>query len=193
MQTARVELCIESKLIKQEARVLLDSGSQRTYITEELAKKLKLNKESEQEINLATFASEKSKKIKTASAKVKLKSKIGEEMLITVNIVPNITGVIQRKSVKIENKRRFDDLTKQLELADKILEQDESKSIDLLIGNDYYSDIVIGHTMEVQKRLYLLSSKLGWILTGRIGEKCESDSDTHLLVIGQRWDFQRVK
>jgi len=101
--------------------------------------------------------------------------------------------VIQRKSVKIENKRRFDDLTKQLELADKILEQDESKSIDLLIGNDYYSDIVIGHTMEVQKRLYLLSSKLGWILTGRIGEKCESDSDTHLLVIGQRWDFQRVK
>jgi len=38
MQTVCVELCNESKLIKQEARVLLDSGSQRTYITQELAK-----------------------------------------------------------------------------------------------------------------------------------------------------------
>jgi len=91
---------------------------------------------------------------------VKLKSKIGEEMLITVNIVPNITDVIQRKSVKIENKRRFDDFTKQLELVDKIPEKDESDSIDLLIGNDYYLDIVIGHTIEVQKVLYLLSSKI---------------------------------
>jgi len=95
--------------------------------------------------------------------------------------------------MKIENKRRFDDLTKQLELADKILEKDESKSIDLLIGNDYYSDIVIGHTMEVhvQKGLYLLSIKLGWILTGRMGEKCESDRDTHLLVIGQEMGFSK--
>jgi len=120
---------------------------------------------------------------------VKLKSKIGEEMLITVNIVPNITGVIQRKSVKIENKRRFDDFTKQLELADKIPEKDESDSIDLLIGNDYYLDIVIGHKIEVQKGLYLLSSKLGWILTGRTGEKCLSD--THLLVIGQEMGFSK--
>ena len=55
MLTARVELCNESKLIKQEARVLLDSGSQRTYITEELRRKLKLHKESEQRINLATL------------------------------------------------------------------------------------------------------------------------------------------
>jgi len=42
MQTARVELCNESKLIKQDSRVLLDSCSQRTYITEELDKKNKV-------------------------------------------------------------------------------------------------------------------------------------------------------
>ncbi|XP_060579216.1 uncharacterized protein LOC132736151 [Ruditapes philippinarum] len=193
MQTASAILCNENKLIEEDARILLDSGSQRTYITEEFAKKLKLCKENEQEITLATFGSKQSKKIKTASAKIKLKSKFGEELEITVNIVPNITGVIQRRSVNIENRERFDELKKNLYLADKIPEKDESDKIDLLIGSDYYLDIVIGHKIEVQKGLYLLSSKLGWILTGRTGEKCDNDCDTNLLVIGNEMCFPNAE
>lgn len=189
MQTASAKLYNEKTLIEQDARILLDSGSQRTYITEEFAKKLKLRKENEQEINLSTFGSKQSKKIKTASAKIILKSNFGEEVEITVNIVPNITGIIQRKSVKIEDKKRFHELKKNLQLADKIPEKDESDKIDLLIGNDYYLDIVLGHKIEVQKGLYLLSSKLGWILTGRTGEQCYNDQDTNLLVIGQEMCF----
>ena len=42
MQTAKADVKNPDYSIKQNARILLDSGSQRTYITESLAKRLNL-------------------------------------------------------------------------------------------------------------------------------------------------------
>ena len=42
MQTAKTDIKNPESDIKQETCILLDSGSQRTYITESLAKKLNL-------------------------------------------------------------------------------------------------------------------------------------------------------
>jgi hypothetical protein len=56
--------------IERNVRILLDSGSQRAYITERLAKCLGLKKECEQEIQLVTFGSDKPKLIKTVSTKL---------------------------------------------------------------------------------------------------------------------------
>ena len=49
------------------------SYSQRTYITENPAEKVKLKKTGEQEINLATFGTESPQVIKTASTEISLK------------------------------------------------------------------------------------------------------------------------
>ncbi|CAC5354904.1 unnamed protein product [Mytilus coruscus] len=43
----------------------------------------------------------------------------------------------------------------------------ESSTIEILVGNDYYLDIILPQKIEIQQGLYLLGSKLGWILTGR--------------------------
>ena len=45
---------------------------------------------------------------------------------------------------------------------------DKIKEIDLLIGNDYYWDIICGNTIFLAPQLYLIDSKLGWILSGKI-------------------------
>ena len=57
-----------------------------------------------------------------------------------------------------------------LDMADTIPSQTESSSVELLIGSDYYLDIILSKKIGVQPGLYLLASKLGWILTGRTSE-----------------------
>ena len=41
-------------------------------------------------------------------------------------------------------------------------------NIDILIGNDYYDDIIKSENIEVEQRLYLVNSTLGWIFSGRV-------------------------
>ena len=50
----------------------------------------------------------------------------------------------------------------------------ETSSVELLIGNDYYLDIILPQNVEVQSELYMLGSKLGWILSGRTSEIVEN-------------------
>lgn len=167
MQTARSEIKHPTHNHGQNVRILLDSGSKRTYITERLANYLHLEKESEQDIRLFTFGSEKSKVLKTSCTEVSLKLKQGGEIDLTVNIVPNIAGTIQRRPLSISDRSNFNALVENLSLADTILTETETDTIDLLIGSDYCLDIIMGHKIEVQTGLYLLSSKLVWLLTGR--------------------------
>ena len=49
--------------------------------------------------------------------------------------------------------------------------QEELITIDLLIGRDYYWDIIVSIKINITWGLYLIDSKLGWILTGRLDQK----------------------
>ena len=64
MQTAKTDIKNPESDIKQETRILHDSGSQRAYITESLAKKLNLKLGDRDEFMLVTFGSEKPKGLK---------------------------------------------------------------------------------------------------------------------------------
>ncbi|XP_053391230.1 uncharacterized protein LOC128554044 [Mercenaria mercenaria] len=56
--------------------------------------------------------------------------------------------------------------------------------LDLLIGNDYYLDIVQTEKIEVQQGLYLLATKFGWMLSGRTEVTDEYDSsDMNMLIL----------
>lgn len=188
MQTAMIDVqnsdCTES----QRVRVLLDSGSQRTYVSENLARHLKLKPQFQQELKLATFGNEKYRTVKTSNADMILNTKDGKKLNITANIVPNITSGITRKAVVIGNKEKFSDLTHQLEFADTLPEKTDTERIDMLIGNDYYLDIICGHKIEVQSGLYLLACKFGWVLSGRStaikeNENACDDNDLNMLIL----------
>ena len=62
MQTAKADVQNPVNDLRQNARILLDSGSQRTYITESLAKRLNLKLGEKDECMLVTFGSEKPKR-----------------------------------------------------------------------------------------------------------------------------------
>ena len=61
-----------------------------------------------------------------------------------------------------------------LDMADGFKGYDGKYDVDIMIGDDYYDDIVKAEKIKVDEGLYLMNSTLGWMFSGRtIGEKCE--------------------
>ena len=142
MQTTTIDLKNgkdEENGIKQSVRALLDSGSQRTYISQDITDKLKLTPIDKNLLTIYTFGTTKPKCIETPVVEVTMILKSGFTMKIKANVVPNITGTIERTLFRSETIKQT---LKQYELADTIPVKKGSCNIDLLIGNDYYADIV---------------------------------------------------
>ncbi|KAH3885854.1 hypothetical protein DPMN_009852 [Dreissena polymorpha] len=140
-----------------DVQKLLETGSQHTYMTEKKANELGLQYDEDQEIKLVTFGSSKSKVLKTKVAKMKLKLKDGSEMLITASIVPTIAGTTAKMPLAIYKKDVFKSLTRYLKLADQVPVKAEFGTIDLMIGNDFYLDIIQNERIQIEDGLYLLS------------------------------------
>ena len=75
-------------------RMMLDSGSQRTYVTENLARNLNLHLGTPQRLAVVTFGSERPKYLQYRSSEVQLFLKAGQQMILDVSLVPSITGRI---------------------------------------------------------------------------------------------------
>ena len=191
MQTATADISNPVDGQIQNARMLLDSGSQRTYITEALAKKLKLKRGEETEIMVTTFGSEKPQKQPTTLTTAGIMLKGGSIINISASIVPSICGSILRRPVKCKSLQNWEHLWNEENLADSFPTEKETTTIELLIGNDYYLDFILPQKIEVQLGLYMLASKLGWILTGRTSEQAEETSEPNMLILSYNSNTQK--
>ena len=163
-QTATVEVENLKKSRRMTARLLLDTGIQRTYITNELAEKLQLPIPGSETLTVYTFSVSKPRELHTP-----------------VSVVPEITSNLQRAYF---NPEKFTHLLKDIPLADSVPSTKETANIELLLGNDYSCDIFSGDIAmkAVGRGLNLMESKLGWILTGRM--KCQDDKpDTSISML----------
>ncbi|CAF1104794.1 unnamed protein product [Didymodactylos carnosus] len=146
------------------ARLILDCGSQRSYISEALVNKLGLKTISKETLSVFTFGATQPTKMETSMVELKIKLLDGRFFNLSANVVPKIRGNIQQSPVDI---KKFGILYEQLPLADSISKKVENKLVDLLIGNDYYWDIITSEKIELAPGLYLIGSKLGRIISGR--------------------------
>ena len=183
MQTALTTVTNLQASKSTETRLFLDSGSQRTYITERLCTELGLTVSDSDTLNVVTFGSAKPQSIKTKSTKLNIKLKNGDMLKITANVVPLISSDIHRQPVKSLQKKEMLQLLQSVVLADTLPSKGENSSIEFLIGNDFYLDLILGQKVELQPGLYLLSSKLGWILSGRSNEYQQCDNDVNMFVM----------
>ena len=88
---------------KQSTRLLLDCGSQRTYISEDLVNNLQLMPSKTEILTVFTFGSTKPKEFQTPLVEFGLKLKNRQTMDIQENVVPKITGMIQRAPINSEH------------------------------------------------------------------------------------------
>ena len=191
MQTAKCNVFNKVNRKQENIRMLFDSGSQRTYITEDLAKKLSLTLGEKSKISLVTFGSEKPQPLVTSSTVLSIELKDGSALQITANIIPKITGEMQRRPFNTSCLQNWEYLWKDNALADTLPTEIESSTIDLFIGNDYYLDLILPQKVEIQQGLYMLGSKLGWILAGRTSESVKTTEEQSLLVLTYGNEIER--
>ena len=75
-------------------------------------------------------------------------------------------------------------MIEQYVLADTLSCGSESSTIELLIDSDYYLDLILPQNVEVQPGLYLLASKLVWLLAGRTSQNTnDRQEETNMIVL----------
>jgi hypothetical protein len=163
LATATVEVSSISGSHKITARLLFDSGSQRSYITETLAKKLNLQSTSTVSLLLSTFGATKPKPINSVIVPLRIKLNDGIYFTLNANVTPFITSGIHRELI---DKSSIASLNR-LVLADSLPTQADVIYTDLLIGSDYYNDFVLSTKFEVSSGLYCIDTTVGWIVQGR--------------------------
>ena len=168
-----------------KARILFDNGSHRSYVTHHLQSRLNLKSHKTETLHLNTFGEQKYRKERCEIVKIRIsKPGCSDEVEISALSFPVICSAIPNK-VDID---KFPHI-QHLELADDI-DNANDDSIDILIGSDYYWNIVQGETIrsESESGPIAVSSKLGWILSGPIGDSTESDITISNLAITGEFD-----
>lgn len=163
-------------------RVLFDTGSQRSYITNSTQAKLKLEPIKKETLYLNTFGDNKCKRQNCEVYKFNIENKNGsEEVEITAINFPIICSPLNSKV-----NTNYTHL-EGLELADFGDDVDDSNTIDILIGSDYYWDIVTGDVVKGESGPTAVSSKLGWLLSGRVQTSDEPEDPTvsNLILTGE--------
>ena len=157
LQTAQAMVYGEDESKQMRVNILFDGGSQQSYVTEELRKKLGLKGEKKETVNFNTSGTDK--RIKYNSELVQIKFEVDEEVVpIKALSFPTICSPIANR-VSIRDHVHLAGL----KLADSCNHND--KDIGILIGTNYYFDFVTGDTIKGSYGPIAVSSKLGWLLS----------------------------
>lgn len=159
LQTAVVTLMRDNhKTRKIKCRLLMDSGSQRSYITQKIVKALNLHVEEENHLSVFTFGTSKPQEYYSQLVRFLMITQTGQQILLRANAVPTISQDIPYPKDELSKYRN------ELILAD---DGSLEGQVDLLIGNDYYFTLMSTEKRKVKENLYLINSDLGWILSGK--------------------------
>ena len=67
----------------------------------------------------------------------------------------------------------------ELDLADYNTASNSNDDIDVLIGSDYYWDVITGHVIRESNGLAAVSSKFGWLVSGPVQKT--KNGDNHVI------------
>ncbi|CAI5682672.1 unnamed protein product [Oreochromis niloticus] len=164
LQTAKV--WIEGPSGRRVARCLLDGGSQRSFIHETLVKSLNLPVIRQETLTLHTFGSSFPTRSQRSIVKVMLQNIWDPSQSIVIEAVetPQVCSAIMKvpgEQIQHELKKR------RLQLAD-FPGSNEEPELAILIGADYYWQIVTGRVERLTETLVALESTFGWSVQGPV-------------------------
>ncbi|XP_055906898.1 uncharacterized protein LOC129942111 [Eupeodes corollae] len=166
LQTARSLLAANSSLSARNnlfVRLIIDGGSQRTYVKEAVVNKLNLPIEGFVNLSIIPFGQDKiSCANKMKIVKIVLKSQFGERSVeVMAVVVPEICLDVlvapESKSPQLDG----------FCLADSNLcEREQEDGLSVLVGADYYWKVVTGRYKRITSLLTAVDTIFGWTLQG---------------------------
>ena len=172
LQTAKAHAFAADGVTKLPITILFDSGSQRSYVSEETKKKLSLLSELSEVMNINTFGTNKHEKklCKLVTVRVDV---AGQVVPVNALAYPTICSPISSCITVSEYPH-----VRGLQFADSM--EVSEKQIDLLIGADYYYHFITGEIIKGHSGPVAVSSKLGWLLSGPCKAENNSISCTNV-------------
>ena len=141
-------------------------------------KALNLESKEMQQLSIATFGTTAQDPQEYEVVRVGLKLKDGGTRELRLITVPSICEPLTAQPISL-CLDKFEHL-KQLDLADCSNGQD-SLQIDILIGADYYWELVTGCTSRCEDGPVTVHTQLGWVLSGPVPKMKQSKTSTSLL------------
>ena len=178
LQTAGRIISHPSETKSLKVKVLLDPGSQKRYLSVTDRNFLQLETISKQSVQIKAVGEEKGQLKELGEFKFVLRNWNGDRLRICLPgfSVPVVCGSENGQKVKLV-KSDYPFL-KNLKLVDEGLHKEKT---DLLIGADFYWDIVDGSVKRGNGvALVALGSKLGWLLRGPVTKHNASSLKTHV-------------
>jgi hypothetical protein len=181
LQTARANVLPVDDSEEVSTRILFDSGSQRSYVSEKLRSRLKLKTIRTEKVVIKTFGqSEDSEVQKLDIVQFKVKNKNDPRFtFVEALCVPTICSPLTNQPIDSAcNLPEF----KNLELAD--FEHDQpGLPVGILIGIDYYHTFMTNRVVKSQAGPVACRTRVGWVLSGRFGSPSPDMHcfETHLL------------
>ena len=123
-------------------QVLIDSGSQRSYITSELQRRLGLKPIKTELLNLNTFGDSSFSK-ECDLVNLRLQGRNGQDVEISALSFNSICSPLPG-TINLESYPSFCEL----DLADNNTDVEDCSDIDVLIGSDYYWEVVTGNVVR---------------------------------------------
>ena len=188
LQTAIVQLvAADGKTVN--ARLLLNSGSHQSYITSHLAAQLGMPTLRTTTLSVSTFGSTNPHVMDLHVIGCDLPTINGQSLHVEPHVVPHITHAIPRSPLSGPDQKELTTVlraTPSIPMADPMPLQPDTVEIDLLLGSDYFWDVVQGRHTTLPSGLHLLLSKFGFILGGRRAlhaQSAENNRHTQVLVV----------
>ena len=175
MQFAITKIRGDSKRYRQ-ARILFDTGSQRTFITQDMKHKLELKTMGKELLDVTTFGSFQSTRkiydivsfsLSTETENIKIKE------LVTPIICPPLSVMMTKLKIPPE--------LKGLKLADR-LQSSENLDVNIIIVNDYYGLLITGKIIKTESEaLIAVESRFGCLLSGPVQNESNQENDLNTL------------
>ncbi|XP_011408774.2 PREDICTED: uncharacterized protein LOC105315733, partial [Amphimedon queenslandica] len=160
LQTAQATVHNTESTESATLRLVFDSGSHRSYITEEVCRKLSLRIVGKKDLIIATFGNTGGRRQSCKIAQAVLETNEGNTLVLNLMVVPLICEPLV--GVSLNDCIRGYDHLKDLDLADPGTNGDVIE-LDILIGLDYYWDIVSGEVLRGDSGPTATYSSLGWL------------------------------
>ena len=170
------------------ARLILDSGSKHSYITEELRSTLALPVVGRETLTIKTFGDNEGTVRTCDIVQLCVRSPYNSLCIyVTAYVVPIVCAPIRNQAISfaIGNYPHLEGLW----LADYPAKMDETLNCNILIGANFYWQFISGKCRRGERGPIALESTLGWILSGPMHD-CPTPistevnlADTHVLAL----------
>ena len=161
-------------------RIILDSGSQRSYLTKRIKNILGLHNVRMQHLSIATFGTTRGVPRNCEVVHVGVKTRSGEGEELELFIVPHICEPLLTQPIDFCS-RQYSHLTP-LNLADTN-SSDTPVEVDMLVGSDFYWQLTTGEIIQGEGGPVTIETKLGWVLSGPVTASEVNDNSATVMTV----------